>query len=183
MKSHCRVCLNIKKNKTLFPKELTLGTRAEFEYIVCNKCRSLSICEVPKNLEEYYKKYPSLEGNPKCLRGLKKLLYKNSILREHQLSKFALKFDQSYDSYKLKSLFPLNISSHDKILDVGCGKGELIQSLSLIGCKNLTGIDPFLKEKKILLGNGVIQRANFFELSKSYDLIMFHHSFGNPPNK
>lgn len=91
----CRICQNDRKNKSIFAKELTLGVRKTFEYIVCSKCQSLSIGKVPQNLDQYYNEYPNFEEVDKNLNFFKRMLYKKAILKKNRFAKYILNFDQS----------------------------------------------------------------------------------------
>lgn len=71
----------------------------------------------------------------------------------------------------------INPSFKLKILDVGCGNGELLSEFRKYGFKNLTGIDPFI-ENDIHLDNGVIiYKKEIEELDSVFDFIIFNHSF------
>ena len=73
------------------------------------------------------------------------------------------------------------MNKNSKILDIGCGTGNLLLELRELGFIHLVGIDPYI-EKDIEYKNGVkILKRTIQEFSESengkYDLIMFHHSF------
>ena len=176
MIDRCKICNNEMQNKPIFAKELSIGKRTEFKYILCNQCHSLSIVEIP-TLEAYYQHYPNLNQiAKKPLGNTRKLLYQYALRKNFRPFQKILQFvDKSYNSLKIKALFPLNLSINDRILDVGCGNGELIQILSTLGFKNLIGIDPYFQECQTDSCN--ILKKSIFDLKDNYDLIMFHHSF------
>jgi SAM-dependent methyltransferase len=69
-----------------------------------------------------------------------------------------------------------------RILDVGCGAGWRLYALREIGFENVMGIDPFLPAD-ILYKNGVrVQKINIHEVTGTWDLIMYHHSFEHVPD-
>jgi 2-polyprenyl-3-methyl-5-hydroxy-6-metoxy-1,4-benzoquinol methylase len=97
------------------------------------------------------------------------------------------------------SVFPLNKISYIRnfgwvniikalkktvcILDVGCGSGYLLQEMNVLGYKNLTGIDAFIKNDiSICKGKVKIFRQDIFHHTTMYDLIMCHHSFEHMDN-
>lgn len=64
-----------------------------------------------------------------------------------------------------------------RILDVGCGSGEMLCNMAQNGMGNLTGCDPFLK-KDIVYGNGVrIYKRTIHEMEGEYDYIFLNDSF------
>ena len=78
---------------------------------------------------------------------------------------------------KLSTLKPLKLKKSSKIMDVGCGAGNLLFSLKEIGFQQLLGIDPF-NEADIHYENGLsIEKKSIHEATGKWDLIMFHHSF------
>ena len=69
------------------------------------------------------------------------------------------------------------IGFKDSILDVGCGKGILAHKMKESGFENIMGIDPFIDET-IKYKNGLqIPKKDFYDINKTYDFIMFNHSF------
>jgi cyclopropane fatty-acyl-phospholipid synthase-like methyltransferase len=69
-----------------------------------------------------------------------------------------------------------NITKDSKILDFGCGNGNMLFYLNSAGYKNLQGVDPFIK-KDIVFENLHIHKKNFSEISERFDLITSNHSF------
>jgi SAM-dependent methyltransferase len=87
-----------------------------------------------------------------------------------------------FPAENLKSLSETPISQKSAILDVGCGDGHLLKTLGELGYSNVMGIDPFIKTD-IDYGNGLkILKKSIHEITGSYDLIMFHHSFEHIPD-
>lgn len=175
----CRVCNNDQDNDILFSKELVIGTKKIFPYIYCSKCNSLSICDIPTNMDFYYEQYPYISNfdsgyKDNFLRRIIKLyILKNS----NKLASFSMKFLDYYDDLMIKSLFPYKISKDSSILDVGSGSGLFLNILRNLGYKNCLGIDPNIKQE-INLSNGFkILKKTIEELEGEYDLITFHHSF------
>jgi SAM-dependent methyltransferase len=82
-----------------------------------------------------------------------------------------------YPNTALRSLSKINLKTDSHILDIGCGTGSLLYSLSMLGFKNLLGVDPF-NERNIEYRNGLrIERKTIHDVYEKWDLIMFHHSF------
>ncbi len=68
-----------------------------------------------------------------------------------------------------------------KILDIGCGRGRLLQELAWYGFKNLIGIDPFI-QSDITYDIGVrIFKKELRDMSGQFDVVMLHHSFEHMP--
>ncbi len=56
----CRICGEHANNNIYKVKEMMYGTKEEFNYFVCEKCKCMQIEEVPENLEQYYHNYYSM---------------------------------------------------------------------------------------------------------------------------
>jgi hypothetical protein len=73
----CKVCLNNEDNTLFIFREMMLGLREDFDYILCNKCGCLQIVEVPKNMQKYYPyNYYSYLKSHKKASFLKKIIIK-----------------------------------------------------------------------------------------------------------
>jgi SAM-dependent methyltransferase len=82
-----------------------------------------------------------------------------------------------YPEGSLISVARLNVGWEARILDVGCGGGNLLRRMAAIGYKNLAGVDPLLPND-ISTGEGPRVRRDRLEAltDEKYDLVMFHHS-------
>lgn len=179
----CLICLNKNFLKILQVKEMMMGKRDSFNYFHCENCDSLQIKNVPDNLSEYYPiDYYSFKQNSRSN------FVQNyaTRLRNH----FAVYGEGIFGKYlnffkpnpSLNSMRVIKPKKNWKILDVGCGSGELLLHLKMIGFKNLEGIDPFLKEE-INYSEGLkIRNIRLEEQYGKWDLIMFHHSFEHMQN-
>ena len=76
------------------------------------------------------------------------------------------------------------INYNSRILDVGCGAGNLLYSLNEIGFKNLVGVDPYINEE-VIDGNVKILKKTVHELPdrQKFDLIISNHSFEHIPDQ
>jgi len=77
----------------------------------------------------------------------------------------------------------LGLRKTSPILDVGCGKGQILLDMRDYGFTNLQGIDPFL-DGDIFYENGVnIYKKRIEDLEGKFDLIMLNHSFEHMPDQ
>ena len=150
-------------------------TGESFGYRECDVCGSLQIDAVPADLGRHYNPdsyYSFGEPNQKFQRGW--LHWKPTRL--------ALRLNtEAYLRTGLGRGFPwarqAGIRPTDKILDLGCGRGENLLLLHLLGYQDLLGADPFL-EKSLEVAPGVIvQKAAHEEIDGRFDWVMMHHSF------
>lgn len=78
----------------------------------------------------------------------------------------------------------VKIKHNSRVLDVGCGAGDLLYSLKEVGLKNVVGIDPYFNEE-VIDGDVKIFKKTIHELpdSEKFDLIVFNHSFEHTPDQ
>lgn len=185
MKIHnCEICGNSKNNTFYIAKEMMFGYRDEFNYYKCSKCGCLQISEVPENISKYYPvnyySYSNLVKNG--------ILNKLKIIIKRQVVKF--RFGQKniigwiFSSYlsNYMWLFKNLCNYNSKILDIGCGNGDLLLEMNKLGFKNLKGLDPFIAND-LYYPNGVtVQKKQISEIDETFDLIMLHHSFEHMEN-
>lgn len=173
----CSICKNSSKNTHLFPKEMFLGTREIFPYILCSSCHSLSIEKIPSNLDELYAKYPGLNHPQRKKSSFRNFLRRYLPLHSNRFAKRLSERLASFDDLRIKALHNCNLSLDKQILDVGCGSGWFVYELHDLGFKNTVGIDPALKSDQVLKNGSKLFKKTIFEIDQKFDFITFHHSF------
>jgi len=175
----CKICFNQNNAEEYVLREMMFGTREEFEYFKCANCGCLQIKNFPINIQDYYPdNYLTFPTSDDSL--LKKYFLKK---REKYLlsgkSKIGNLLSRTFGipaSYLW--LTKVSLKPNDSILEVGCGRGELLLKLEEAGFKNLIGIDPFIKNDIVRGQNFQILKKKIHEISDlQFDWIMFHHSF------
>lgn len=181
----CKICGNQENNNVFLAKEMMFGFRDEFEYLECDNCKCLQLLTPPTDLSKYYPEnyysyhtkgedYLIQTSFSKSLkRKLKKKLLDYYLQGNSLMGKLiAGKYSSYYPWIQRNTL-----TSNSKILDIGCGSGELLLKMYNDGFKNLAGVDPFI-QKDISYKCGVtIYKKEIEELTDKYDLIMLHHAF------
>lgn len=170
----------------LFPKEMMYGTRIEYLYSKCNKCITLFYND---KLDEekvlYTDNYYSFRKNKTSIfERIRYLIYQLSV--KGSLNKwlfFNRFFESLIDENSAKAISGI-LENSKKVLDVGCGSGELLKSLSKIYPKKyFFGIDPFLSSDIIYSDSCKIYKNDLFSFNESnFDLIMLNHSFEHMDN-
>ncbi len=157
------------------------GTHEEFKYILCSNCGCLQLSEIPFDIQRHYpaRYYSYSEVAEQSISPFKDILKRarlNYYLSPRGiLGKILVNFVG--DPILPKWIRTAQLKSNHKILDVGCGSGELLVALRGEGFTKLTGIDPYIN-KDIIYKNGVsIFKKELTELNHKYDVVMFHHSF------
>ena len=191
MTDACRICGNRENNSVHHAREMMFGTRDPFDYLECGACGTLQIGEIPDLARYYPKDYYSLnvEENVRPENASKIRLaarYAENFLlnRKNRLSRLIIRkrwrFRTYFPDYLKEPLLDLEFDS--KILDFGCGAGQLLQTLYYYGFRNLTGADAFI-ESDIFYPNGVkIYKRALQEIEPFFDLVMLHHSFEHLPD-
>lgn len=181
---NCKICGESKISGTFKIKEMMIGLRDEFEYFQCSKCKCLQISNIPKDIFRFYEfGYYSYKSKFKQNSFLKsKIIYlrnKYSLFKSGLLGKVISKFFPN-KLFELLSFIPFRKDL--KILDVGCGSGELLKEFMKLGFSNLFGIDPFLPQENLRHDKILLLKKDFIDLDQNFDIIMFHHSFEHMPN-
>ena len=190
MTNICRICGNAEKNLVHKTREMMFGTRDEFDYLECDKCGTLQIVEIPDLSRYYPKDYYSLAAEENFLgkslrrRVAARLTGKYFLNQRNFPGKLVAKKEKWLEFYFPNSLREqlLELNFHSKILDFGCGSGNLLQNLYHFGFRNLTGADAFI-EKNIFYPNNIkIYKRPLSKIEGLFDLVMLHHSFEHLPN-
>lgn len=169
----CPICSSCNYNEIIVP-ELMFGTKEFFTYRNCVNCNCLYLAEGLINEITHY---------PDNYYSLNKVVKKNNLFKR-TLKKFRLLLSKSNFTYSmLNSFFPqhiiwlrhLRISFNAKILDVGCGNGDLIYKMYNEGYTNLYGIDPYTKNEISETNIKILKRTLEEFDGEGFDLIMLNH--------
>jgi SAM-dependent methyltransferase len=183
----CLVCEAHGYKRSFPAKEQLMGTHEAFEYVQCEACESLQITEIPVDMGRYYppdyysmvtdEAIPSLGRLKRFIRAARTNYYvdgKNPI--GWVISKVAPKY------YDLPwEWFRGHVSARSRILDIGCGMGELLRRMRWRGFRHLTGIDPFIPHSIETEGLQILS-GELRDLDESFDFVMLHHSLEHVPN-
>ena len=174
IENKCRICENSIGNKNITLNATLYGTKGEFEYFICGKCGALQICHIPKNISEYYdsNNYYSFNMNKRELRN--ELLF--SELKEQCDIKNPI-------GKLMKAIYPVDysflrtVTKDMKILDVGCGDGQLLKWLNRLGYKKLYGFEPFI-ENDTTIGDIKILKTDVMGYlgEERFDMITMIHA-------
>jgi SAM-dependent methyltransferase len=175
---------------------MMFGTRDEFDYSECAACGTVQLVEIPELAPYYPKNYYSFEAAADPV---------ETGLPDKPLHRWAARLSAAYfigagknplgkyfarSSGWIRDCFPawlkepaLRLRFDSRILDFGCGSGQLLQVLHYFGFRDLTGADAFI-ESDIFYPNGVRiykRRLAEFAPSATFDLVTLHHSLEHLP--
>lgn len=164
-------------------REMMFGSREEFDYFLCDNCRTLQIAQVPDNLAVYYATdayYSFGEGahEARWKSALKRIFARGMIGRPekypmgngliHRIRRGAEPWIAQIEGLRRDAT----------VLDVGCGKGARLAALARLGFTDLSGVDPFLPATGAGTSDQGIHffRGELTDIDGHYDLITMHHS-------
>jgi ubiquinone/menaquinone biosynthesis C-methylase UbiE len=167
----CQFC-NSPNYKKIKLKDLMFGTAESFIYLQCNSCLSLSIETVPFDLSNYYTKNYAPHRNKKIYFNniyyfIVKLIIKKNFKFITNIFTFLFNINNI-----IKHLNTLSLNKNTKILEIGCGSGELVRTLRKIGYSNTLGIDPYIDRS---IENDNILKLNINKINNTYDIIILNH--------
>ncbi len=181
----CKICNNASDNSLFEVKEMMFGLREPFLYMECGECKCNQLIEISENLDKYYSEnYYSYNGNSEneiikktffktLKRNVKARLLDNYLEEKSLVSRFLKAKYSAYYPWIQQKKF----KSTSRILDIGCGSGELLLRMYNDGFRNLAGTDPFIARPITYECGITIHKKHIEELSGTYDVIMLHHAF------
>lgn len=189
MSFECRGCGNASGNAEHIAREMMFGTRDEFVYCECAKCGTLQIKEIPELAKYYPDNYLSFNSETPvgrtaihrfAARAIGQYFVEGRGFAGKLLSRKRPGFAGNFPAALRDPELGLTFDS--RMLDFGCGKGQLLQTLHYFGFRDLTGADAFI-EGDIELPTAVrILKRPLSELEPAFDLIIMSHSFEHLPD-
>ena len=172
---------------------MMFGTKDTFHYFFCDYCRCLLLIDPPDDLSPYYPsdKYYAFRESEDAARSAGKLrqIVKRIRDRTQCLSRggplgWLVRNYPNYDALDIaRWLKHTNVRSHRaRILDVGCGHGELLSMMHSLGFTSLTGIDPFAP-REITTPFRICRQSIDSLVGHKFDLVMMHHSLEHMPDQ
>jgi SAM-dependent methyltransferase len=156
-------------------KEMRAGLNESFGYHYCTDCGYLKIISIPADLSRYYQNYYTA-GKPFTQLGIIRKLFWKIRAKLYPGIWHPLAQQVSFNSI-LDWAWRTNTRFNHRILDVGCGNGDVLFEFSKHGFGHLEGVDPYPPKQKHDVQFKIV-KGDIYNLSNlCYDLIMFHHSF------
>ena len=177
----CLVCGNAAGNRLLAAREKMNGTLESFDYVQCAACGHLHLAAPPADLGAYYAKgYYSFHARaiPRWRQWLYRTRTAGLLGGGGLLGRTLNRLKPPYYAYWLGQT---GLRLGDRVLDVGCGAGNLLRILQLSGLQ-CAGIDPFLPADAQTPECVRLRRMDLLAEQNTYHAILFNHSFEHVPN-
>lgn len=178
----CRICHISDDYIPISGKDVWSGKKEDFNYFECRNCGCVQLESYPENIADYYTgnyySFNVLEKNSKFKEMAIRFRNKYAIYKAGFIGKY---FFSKYPTNQFNILSDLRPSKKARILDIGCGDGNFLRSLHVLGFKNLLGIDPFLDKETVIDNNFSILRRDIYQLDGEFDLIVFKGTLEHQP--
>ncbi len=178
----CRVCGSTGPFTGYRVREMMFGSGELFDYALCASCGCLQIIDIPQDLDRHYGEgYYSYGagGTQRADSAVRRARNRHLAGRFSPLGWLAAKFRHHA---ALASLRPLRLPTTARILDVGCGGGELLLNLQSAGFTQLLGADPLVANDLDLGGGLRVLQRELQAVEGEFDLVMFHHALEHVPD-
>jgi len=167
-------------------REMMYGLGGRYIYRECPDCGTLQLENAPTDLAAHYPSdYYSYDSGSRSrweavTTWLKGRRGRAQLGGGDLLGSLVLR--RTGPSPRLRWLERLGLGLDARILDVGCGHGDLLLEMRRDGCTDLCGADPFV-DAEIDHGGGLkVLKAGLADLDGRWDLVMLHHSFEHMPD-
>lgn len=171
----CLVCGGTGWQAPLVVLEMMSGTREAFSYGTCTECSSLQLIDVPDDMGRFYGTgyYSFGDGDVRRLRTRLRGLRDSGHFGGNLAARLAARL---VPAELLHDLAQAGVRPSQRIVDVGCGGGHLLDRLAWAGFRHLLGVDPFLAGPMISAAGIVLQQTRFEDLHETWDTVIFRHS-------
>lgn len=175
MAMECRVCGADALTSPVMLRETMYGSGAEFEYLRCEDCGCLQIADLPSDMAAHYPaNYYSYGDAPT---GFLQTLKSNIRIRlALDGPAWAFAGRDWWENGARKSVRDAHARRSDRVLDIGCGSGDFLRTLSAAGFQKLLGADPYIADD-IRHPDGVkVLKREASGVDGPFELVMMHHS-------
>lgn len=182
MSTECRVCAS-PVAPTITAREMMLGTREEFRYGLCAACGAMQLLDVPSDPSRYYPgDYYAFAPRRRTGAGMAIRRLRNRLAIAPQGA--AGRAVAALRPHAATPWFArMSLPRTARILDVGCGAGDLLVDLAEAGFESLVGIDAFVARSHEPVPGVRVLRATLGDVAGEFDLVMFHHSLEHMPDQ
>lgn len=166
-------------------REMMFGSRQPFDYWLCGACGCCQLVTVPDLKEHYPRDYHAYlpQPRPTGLRGRLRGLRDRGVFTGHPLGRLLARL-YPYPVRGADRWFRrMGVARDARILDVGCGTGELLKDLRAAGFARAEGIDPFLPAEHEAPLRGLVRRISLADVQGAYDVVMLHHVLEHIPDQ
>lgn len=162
---------------------MMFGTGVAYPYMVCGGCGCMRIAASIDPSEHYPPGYDAhrVHPRPTGLRGVLRHLRNLGVFRGNAIGR-ALNRVAPYSVYGAGEWMKrMGAGVHHRILDVGCGSGELLRDLRDAGFHRADGADLYVPEAVARAAG--IHRKSLAEMTGEYDVVMLHHVLEHLPDQ
>jgi SAM-dependent methyltransferase len=156
------------------------GSGEKFDYFACADCGCLQIVQVPQDLSRFYPaSYYSFNFQSLSRHWLKSWLAgRRDFWAATGFGLLGFLLNKMVAARpEVASLGGIPTRKEMHILDVGCGRGVLLDILHRAGVGRLEGIDPYLPDDLEVAPGLLVRKLTLEQVSGEFDLIMLHHAF------
>jgi SAM-dependent methyltransferase len=185
--ARCRICGADSGHNHFLAREMYFGTQEQFDYFECGGCGTIQIRDSPADLARHYPAdyYSFAGGSGKRASGLEIALRRQRsdawLGGGNAFGGLLARLSKKRPVY-FDWLADMHLTTDSRIVDVGCGGGELLLKMRRDGFRRLSGLDPFVTETIQHAGGVTVHKRGLAEDEGRYDLIMLHHSFEHMPD-
>ncbi len=175
----CAACLHDVVRAEHLVREAMFQTGENFVYLECARCRSLCLREIPVSLASYYDpaEYYSLRT--------RQYAFDHPVFLRAPLQMFSRLLTRFYlltgVGKGVAWTRAARMRIDDRILDLGCGSGDKLARLRVLGFPNLLGVDPYLAKATTRQGVQLLSQ-DYSEVEGMFDWVVMNHSFEHIPD-